>query len=130
MDDEAVSSTMEKFLSRPTGCGFPRRYRAPARAVCGRDSRVEGSGRAPESTRRYAPKIIDRRVDQRDDQHFLLRLELTARNDLRGERRERVRFARTGHSRNAKRAACIFQDVALRRTRSERECRYLNHTKE
>ena len=64
-------------------------------------------------------EIVHRRIDQRDDENFLVALKRATTNNLRGERRERVRFARTGHSRNAKRAACVFQDFALRRTRSE-----------
>ena len=69
-----------------------------------------------------AGKIIHRRVDQRDDQHFLFGFKLSAGNDLRGEGRERVRLARAGHGRNAKRAALVGEDLFLSGARSEGKC--------
>ena len=58
-------------------------------------------------------EIVHRRVDEGNDEHFLLIAEPPFVNDLSRQRREDVRLARTGHRGNTKAAAVIAEDLLL-----------------
>ena len=64
-------------------------------------------------------EIIHRRVDERDDEHFLIVAERAALNDLRRQRREDMRLPRARDGGNAQPPAIIAEDVLLGGTRSE-----------
>jgi hypothetical protein len=64
-------------------------------------------------------EIVHRRVDEGDNEHFLVVAERAAVNDLRRQRGEDVRLARARDGGNTEAAACVFQYFLLGRTRSE-----------
>src|SRR6266508_2746766 len=64
-------------------------------------------------------EVIHRRIDERDDEHFLVVSERAICNDLRREGREDLRLARTRHRGNAKAAATITKDLFLRGARNK-----------
>jgi hypothetical protein len=67
-------------------------------------------------------EVIHCRIDQRDDKYFLIVTERAAGNDLRGQCREDLRFARAGDSRDTKPPACIAEDLFLGGSRDEIKC--------
>ena len=67
-------------------------------------------------------EVVHRRVDERDDEHFLIVAERTALNDLRRQRGEDVRLARTRDSGNTEAPAVVAEDILLGGTRGEVRC--------
>lgn len=67
-------------------------------------------------------EIIHRRVDEPDDVHFLIVLQLVIVNDLRRKCREDVRLARARDGGNAQLPACVAEDVLLGGSRDEGRC--------
>lgn len=64
-------------------------------------------------------EIVHRRVDERDDENFLVVAQPSFLNDLRRQRREDVRLARAGDSGNAEPSAGVAEDVLLGGTGGE-----------
>ncbi len=58
-------------------------------------------------------EIIHRRVDQCDDENFLLVLQLVVLNNLRRKRGENMRLASARYGGNTKPSACVAEDVLL-----------------
>lgn len=67
-------------------------------------------------------EIIHRRVNERDDEHFLIVAERAAVNDLRRQRGEDMRLARARDSSNTQPPAVVAEDVLLGGSRSKRKC--------
>jgi hypothetical protein len=74
---------------------------------------VEGVERIIKKSPDTGFKVIDRRVDEGDNKHFLLISERAAGNDLCSECREDLRLTRTRHRGNAKPPAAITEDLFL-----------------
>ena len=67
-------------------------------------------------------EIVHRRVDERDDEHFLIILQRAAVNDLRREGRENMRLACARHRGNTQPPASVAEDILLGGSRGEGRC--------
>ena len=64
-------------------------------------------------------EVVHGRVDQGDDQHFLVGVEAAFGDQAGGQGREHVRFARARHGGNAQFAVGVVEDFLLVRARGE-----------
>lgn len=86
--------------------------------VQGADAVAEGHGQGEEFLD-AGGEVVHRRVDQGDDEHFLLVGQRAGADDLRGEGAERVRLAGAGHGGNAHLPAGVGEDLGLGGARGE-----------